>query len=102
MESVCVSYAVTQERDTVCVYFWLSASVSMAADASQRKALRYQHTLVSHCLYMPLFLSPVVLWSYLRRFAVCLFVAALLRCVVVNLIRSDPETLVWAKIRIFK
>lgn len=52
----------------MCVYFWLSASVSMAADASQRKALRYQQTLVSHCLYMPLFLSPVVLWSYLKAF----------------------------------
>ncbi|KTF81026.1 hypothetical protein cypCar_00015666 [Cyprinus carpio] len=30
----------------LCVYFWLSASVSMAADASQRKALRYQQTLL--------------------------------------------------------
>lgn len=27
-------------------YFWISDSVSMAADASQRKALRYQQTLV--------------------------------------------------------
>lgn len=29
----------------------------MAADASQRKALRYQQTLVSHCLSVPLSLS---------------------------------------------
>lgn len=29
------------------VYFWVSDSVSMAADASDRKALRYKQTLVS-------------------------------------------------------
>lgn len=32
--------------DRCTVYFWVSDSVSMAADASQRKALRYQQTLV--------------------------------------------------------
>ncbi|XP_063055965.1 chloride channel protein 1 [Engraulis encrasicolus] len=31
---------------TGCVYFWASDCVSMAADASQRNALRYQHTLL--------------------------------------------------------
>ena len=35
-------------------YFWISDSVSMAADASQRKALRYQQTLVGLFPKLPL------------------------------------------------
>lgn len=63
-----------KERECVCVcvwccpchwkcwgvqrgYFWISDSVSMAADASQRKALRYQQTLVGPNL-LPVFYSP--------------------------------------------
>lgn len=34
-------------------YFWISDSVSMAADASQRKALRYQQTLVGSSTICP-------------------------------------------------
>lgn len=43
------STALVMLRQTVsgCVYFWVSDSVSMAADASERKALRYKQTLVS-------------------------------------------------------
>lgn len=41
------------------VYFWISDSVSMAADASERKALRYKQTLVSVLFFIYLFfLTP--------------------------------------------
>ena len=46
------------------VYFWASDCVSMAADASQRKALRYQQTLVS--------LSVLLSVLFSRRLSVCL------------------------------
>lgn len=39
------------------VYFWVSDSVSMAADASDRKALRYKQTLVSVLHFISSFLS---------------------------------------------
>lgn len=54
-------------RQTVSgwVYFWVSDSVSMAADASERKALRYKQTLVSvPSLFLSFFL-PVALCDLL-------------------------------------
>lgn len=41
-------------------YFWISDSVSMAADASQRKALRYQQTLVGLSQIYLIYLSAVL------------------------------------------
>lgn len=41
------------------VYFWVSDGVSMAADASDRKALRYKQTLVS----VPLVSSPFSMFT---------------------------------------
>ena len=66
---VCVlasSVVLVMLRQTVSgwVYFWVSDSVSMAADASERKALRYKQTLVSVPLSFLLFLlSPSLLLS---------------------------------------
>lgn len=53
--------ALVMLRQTVSgwVYFWVSDSVSMAADASERKALRYKQTLVSVPLLL-LLLSAVL------------------------------------------
>ncbi len=54
-------------RQTVSgwVYFWVSDSVSMAADASERKALRYKQTLVSVPLsFLLFFLSLLLLLSF--------------------------------------
>lgn len=49
LKVLALSTALVMLRQTVsgCVYFWVSDSVSMAADASERKALRYKQTLVS-------------------------------------------------------
>lgn len=50
-------------------YFWISDSVSMAADASQRKALRYQQTLVGPTL-LPVFYCPSFASSPLSDLAI--------------------------------
>lgn len=58
------STALVMLRQTVsgCVYFWVSDSVSMAADASERKALRYKQTLVSVASVCPPLLLPLLLF----------------------------------------
>lgn len=78
------SAALVMLRQTLSgwVYFWVSDSVSMAADASERKALRYKQTLVS----VPLLLS--ICPSGWRLSVVCLQ-AALLWVTSVNL-RDAP------------
>ncbi|XP_029986412.1 chloride channel protein 1-like, partial [Sphaeramia orbicularis] len=41
-----VALVMLRRTVSVCVYFWVSDSASMAADASDRKALRYKQTLL--------------------------------------------------------
>lgn len=71
-------------------YFWISDIVSMAADASQRKALRYQQTLVGVFQFTFTCLSVCLFPFVLSHFTCCFFIppvylftlssAAILRC----------------------
>ncbi len=78
-------------RQTVSgwVYFWVSDSVSMAADASDRKALRYKQTLVSVLLLFLLFC--VCLWLCLSS-CICPLVSLphLFLCCVLTVLSLMP------------
>ena len=76
------------------VYFWVSDSVSMAADASERKALRYKQTLVSVPLsFLLLFLSVLLVYM-----SICLSVLQSVSAMFIFLCCvsavSSPESLV--------